>query len=608
MSDWYAQREGFHSILAGLDMGMPGEILVNTPGQTLFASELTKSVMNGSVPLERLDDMAMRIVAAYYQVGQDDPKRFPVRKPNFSSWTREEKDVKYHGAGEGEEVVVNQYVDVREDHHLLARQIAVDGTVLVKNVDNILPLPHAPDAWTGKSIGLYGEDLGDPLQPGYPNFCPDRGCNKGSLGSGYGSGAVEFETFSSPLTVLTSAFTKLGAKVSSIPSNHPSALPTIAADAGKQDLCLIFINADAGEGFIVDPVSGWQGDRLHLNPQNNGEALVQTIAKACDRSIVILHTVGPTILESFISHPSIRAVLIAHLPGQESGSALEALLFGHTSPSGKLPYTIARSASDYGPHSSIIATPNAEIPQSTFYEGLLVDYRRFDYYNITPRYAFGFGLTYTRFSLSSPSLTTILPRTPDGLPPPPPEPLEPITLASEIPSAIDVLFPKNFGRRFKNYFYPYLTSTDEIRSKNPLPRPDGYTRTPAAPGPGEGGNPALWDVIARVEATLSNTGEREGREVIQVYVELPEDETDKKIVVGGEKDQSMGITPKRVLRGFEKVGVEKGGKVRVGVDLRRRDLSYWDVVEEEWVVPKGGIKIWVGTSSAVDDLQLAGVY
>ena len=76
-SDWLGQRSGVASALSGLDMTMPGDGLRWQDGSGLWGMELTKAVLNTSVPMERLNDMTMRIVAAWYQLGQDDKKEWP---------------------------------------------------------------------------------------------------------------------------------------------------------------------------------------------------------------------------------------------------------------------------------------------------------------------------------------------------------------------------------------------------------------------------------------------------------------------------------------------------------------------------------------------------
>ena len=84
------------------------------------------------------------------------------------------------------------------------------------------------------------------------------------------------------------------------------------------------------------------------------------------------------------------AVLLAHLPGSESGSSLVDILFGDVSPSGRLPYTIGRRIEDYG--TEILFEPNGPIPQQDFEEGLYIDYRWFDKHDLSPRFEFGAGL------------------------------------------------------------------------------------------------------------------------------------------------------------------------------------------------------------------------
>jgi len=560
---------------------MPGNILHDNGGYSLFGANLTAAAMNSTVPLERLDDMVLRVVAAWYQMSQDNKSKFPEEKPNFSSWTDEKEDFIYHGAGEGERGVVNQYVKVQSDHWKTARQIAVEGTVLVKN-SGILPLQRGK--FGGKSIGIYGEDAGPEDQEGFPNFCKDRGCTKGSLGSGWGSGAVEYAVFHSPLTELKRAFNSCADDVpnfTAITDNGETA--HIAKSASSQDLCFAFINSNAGEGYITDPLTGVAGDRNDLYAQRGGDNVAKAVARNCGNTIVIVHAVGPVILEKWIDIPGVKAVILAHLPGQESGKALAQILFGDANPSGKLPYTIGKSLKDYGPGAQIMYHPNAEVPQQTFKEGFEVDYRYFDKHAITPRYPFGYGLSYTSFSISSPKLVQHIPKT--AFPPPRPDTITPPTIQSSLPPVSEVLFPKNF-KRILHYIYPYLSSASEIFSRHPVSYPkDYFTTRPLSPaGGGEGGNPALWDVVASLEVAVKNTGDVAGAEVAQLYIGFPEVE---------------GVQfPVRVLRGFEKVHLEKGDEKKVTFEIRRRDLSFWDVEAQNWRMPtKGKFTLRVGNSS-----------
>ncbi|EGG12872.1 family 3 glycoside hydrolase [Melampsora larici-populina 98AG31] len=94
------------------------------------------------------------------------------------------------------------------------------------------------------------------------------------------------------------------------------------------------------------------------------------------------------------------------------------------------------------------------------------------------------------------------------------------------------------------------------------------------------------DTALVVNFMIQNTGSVDGHEVAQLYLGFP----------------ASVQEPVRVLRGFERVMVKAGGKVQVSIKLRVIDISIWDVVRQEWVVPQGTIKVWVGSSSR--DLKL----
>ncbi|KAF8442788.1 family 4 carbohydrate esterase [Kalaharituber pfeilii] len=564
MSDWLAQMSGVASALAGMDMAMPGDGFWWDDRNTFWGHHLTRSVVNGSLPYERLDDMTTRIVATWYKFGQD--KGFPT--PNFSSWTKNSTGRIYEGSFEPPYGVVNQHIDVRGDHHLIARQVAAEGTVLLKNEGNVLPLKRR-----AQKIGIYGSDAG----PGNgPNACADRGCNQGTLAVGWGSGATEFEYLITPLQAIQKQAEQDGSSLSVILDNNRTA--EMREDAAMQDICLAFINSDAGEGYIV--WNGNVGDRNDLHAQLNGDELVLAVAKNCRNTVVVVHSVGPIIMEKWINHRNVRAVVWANLPGQESGNALVDVLYGYINPSGKLPYTIGRSLEDYGPTAGVMYVPNGTPPQQDFTEGLYIDYRYFDKHSIRPRFEFGFGLSYTTFSLSSIKVTKLAPRTP--LPAPRPALRAPLEYNSTVPNPEEALFPPGF-KRINRMLYPYLESANI--TYGPYPYPAGYGTPPhhSQAGGGEGGNPALWEDLYAVTVQVRNTGRVAGAEVPQLYISFP-----------GAKQVDF---PVRQLRGFEKVWLQPGEKKEVTFKLKRRDLSYWDVVRQNWVIPESRIKVSVGTSS-----------
>lgn len=373
MSDWGAQQSGVASTLAGLDMTMPGDGLRFSDGLSLWGPELTRSIMNGSVPLERLNDMVTRIVAAWYQLGQDDPTKFDNSGPNFSSWTKDKMGTMAPGSKTVQDTVeVNKFVNVQGDHKEIARAVAREGTVLLKN-DNLLPIDRMgfTDAkrdlrkrHEGKlKIGVFGEDAG----PGKgPNACVDRACNQGTLASGWGSGAVDFPYLVPPVAPLRDGFNTSKVQFSEYLTNQPA----FSSDSTilDQDVCIVFANADAGEGFVR-----WEnvaGDRPDLLLQKGGDDLIVNVAKGCGGGagevLVVIHAVGPVVMEKWIDLPNVKAVILANLPGQESGNALADIIFGDESPSGHLPYTIGKSLADYGPGGQILYLPNGVVPQQDF--------------------------------------------------------------------------------------------------------------------------------------------------------------------------------------------------------------------------------------------------
>lgn len=97
VSDWGAQHSGVVSANTGLDMSMPGDIVLGSL-TSYWGSNLTESVKNGSVSEERLDDMVERIIAAYFLLDQD--KDYP--EVNFDSF-------RLSGSN-------NSHVDVQDDH------------------------------------------------------------------------------------------------------------------------------------------------------------------------------------------------------------------------------------------------------------------------------------------------------------------------------------------------------------------------------------------------------------------------------------------------------------------------------------------------------------
>ncbi|KAF2492368.1 beta-glucosidase-like protein [Lophium mytilinum] len=570
MSDWLAQISGVPSALAGLDMSMPGDGLVPLLGDSYWMYELSRAVLNGSVPVDRLNDMATRILATWFQMGQDE--NYP--DPNFSTNTLDAMGPLYPGALFSPSGVVNEFVDVQGSHAVICRDIARDAITMLKNTNSTLPLK------ANSTLKIFGTDA--QKNPDGINSCSDQGCDKGTLGMGWGSGSARYPYLDSPTDAITN-------RTSNFVFYNTDSFPS-SAKAAAGDIALVFINADSGENYIT--VENNPGDRTSagLHAWHSGDDLVKSAAAVYDTVIVIVHTVGPILLEEWIDLPSVKSVLFAHLPGQEAGQSLTSILFGEVSPSGHLPYTIPHTESEYPESVSLLEFELGQ-PQDTFTEGLYIDYRHFNKEGIKPRYAFGYGMSYTTFAFTNATVTAITPMS--SLPPDRPSKGSPPVYSMAIPPASEAYWPSNFNRIWR-YLYSWLEKSDAdaaAKSANTTKYsyPAGYS-TVQKPGPAaggaQGGNPALWDVAYNVSVTVTNTGNHTGKAVAQLYVQFPE-----------------GIaydTPIIQLRDFEKTSTLGPGESEVlNLSVTRKDLSVWDAVMQNWLVAGvgGDYTLWIGDSS-----------
>lgn len=447
VSDWGALHGGAAAALAGLDMAMPG-------AGNFWGGNLTQAAKNGTVPEARIDDMVIRTIASYYQLGQDNgfpspgvgmPLDLAKPHPIVDARNTSSKSVLFDGA--------------------------VEGHVLLKNKDKALPLKaprllsifgysaKAPDQNTiggGLSPWAWGVESFD-YDDFFSGFAAGEVGNhtaiaiNGTIISGGGSGAVSMSLVSTPFDAISQRAydddTVLYWDLSS---------PTPNIDAAS-DACLVIVNAFASEGL----------DRPNLHDDYT-DGLIKHVADACNNTIVVFHNAGPRLVDTFIDHPNVTGLIFAHLPGQDSGRALVSILYGESNPSGKLPYTVARNESDYGDvlQPSLPEGQFALFPQSNFTEGTLVDYRHFDARNITPRFEFGFGLSYTTFNYSN---------------------------------------------------LVVVKANSSTSSSNATLNTGEFPTGPIA----EGGQADLWDVLVTVSADVTNTGDADGAEVAQLYVSIP---------------------------------------------------------------------------------------
>ncbi|KOS17064.1 putative beta-glucosidase F [Escovopsis weberi] len=579
MTDWLAHMSGVASALAGLDMDMPGDTQIPFFGNSYWMYELTRSALNGSVPMDRLNEAATRIIAAWYQMGQD--QGFP--HTNFDTNSKEAFNPLYPAAWPASPSgITNEFVRAQADHDVIARQIAQEGITLLKNQGNVLPLSK------GQPLKVFGTDAQQ--NPDGLNSCRDRNCNKGTLGEGWGSGTVDYMYMDDPISAIKAdSQNVVYYNTDTFPSNSIPK-PT------DQDIAVVFVNSDSGENTYT--VEGNHGDRdasgLYL--WHGGDELIQKAAANYKTVIVVIHTVGPIILEKWHDLPSVKAILVAHLPGQEAGRSLTNVLFGRTSPCGHLPYSITKKETDLPSSVTTLIDSEAFLAQAqdSFTEGLYIDYRYLNKQGIKPRYAFGHGLSYTTFAFSNVSIAKgvqMSPFPPSAVP----RGSSSLNYSQAIPDAQQAVLPAGL-RPILRYIYSHLSRSDAdaaIRDgqTKTYPYPPGYStqqKPGARAGGGEGGNPVLWDVAYTVTLTVTNTGATyPGKVAVQAYLQFP--------TAPGSPE-----TPVIQLRDFEKTReLAPGESTTVTLTLTRKDLSVWDVGAQDWRIPAvdGAYKVWLGRAS-----------
>ncbi|KAF4337518.1 glycoside hydrolase family 3 domain protein [Fusarium beomiforme] len=149
--------------------------------------------------------------------------------------------------------------------------------------------------------------------------------------------------------------------------------------ASWADLSIVVVNDDWTEGA---------DSNIGLQLPSGQDELISKIASASSKTLVVLGT-NSAILMPWIE--KVEGILEMWYPGQQVGLALERILYGDISPSGKLPLTFPKTLED-----AIQITSDLDVH---FNEGLNVGYKKFDKYHIQPLFPFGFGLTYSSFSL-----------------------------------------------------------------------------------------------------------------------------------------------------------------------------------------------------------------
>ena len=446
MTDWWAtQNRGVKqpttekAIKAGLTLEMPIPIL--------YEKELLLENYNkGKFTETDIDELIRRLLRVYILVGMFE---------NKEDLPKGERNTK--------------------KHQELARRMAEEGIVLLKNEKQLLPL----NINEINTIAVLG-----------PNV--NRKFGRMLLG---GAAAV---TPPYEITPLKGLKEKCKRRIK------------IIKDPSKSDIVLLFmgLNHDSqikltSEKTIEDkPEFGKESegvDRTEFGLPTAQVKLIKKIIEINPNTVVCLNNANPISMEEWIENA--HTILEVWYPGMEGGRAIANVLFGDVNPSGKIPLTFPKKLKDSPAHKSTKTFPGENL-KVYYEEGIYVGYRYFEKENLEPLFPFGYGLSYTTFEIEN---------------------------ASSDKSMLN----------------------------------------------------SIEDSL-KITVEVINTGDRAGSEVIQVYSEAPTKEIDR---------------PFKELVGFEKIFLKKGEKKNVEIQIKAKDLSFYDIEKADWRIKQGQHILHIGNSS-----------
>ncbi len=362
MSDWWATHSTEEAANSGLDQEQPNQ---------QYFSLLGQAIQDAEVPQSRLDNMVHRILRAMFQVGLFD----------------------YPHAIQPIPAAVDAAV---------AKEAEELGAVLLKNQDDQLPL----DPGTVQSIAVIGSHAdvavlsgGGSAQVWPVGAISDGACTyqpTSPCPNPPGWAQVVWDP-SSPLNAIRAMAPRANVRFA-----DGSDLAAAAALASSSRAAIVIVSQWGSEG--MDRTTLGLVDLVDKTPIDQ-DALVAAVAKANPHTIVVIVSDGP-ILMPWLNQVS--AVLEAWFPGQQGAEAIADLLFGTANPSGKLPVTFPASDSQL-PRPDIPQPPDSTTPfDVNYFEGYDVGYKWFETQNLTPLFSFGFGLSYTTFSITDADLANNL--------------------------------------------------------------------------------------------------------------------------------------------------------------------------------------------------------
>jgi len=340
VTDWGAARRTSGAtacIQAGLNLEMPGKFL----SKVMTPKNVQTALNKGEINEEDLNYIIRPLLRTFIRVGLLEEKK----------------------------ELVDNILDIPE-HQEVAKQVAEESMVLLKNKDNFLPL----NIHKIKKIAILGPNanrlFGKPFRGGSSAVVPPREITPYEGIAKYIDGKVE-----------------------------------IISKPEEADIVLLFVGLNHGGHILMNLLLKKEGDteggdRKHYGLPIKQQKLVhQTLLKNPNTVVILIAGSPIDVSEWFNDAP---AILNAWYPGMMGGNALARVIFGEINPSGKLPVTYPKKLEEHPAHKSEKRFPG-DLKEFKIYfeEGIYVGYRFFDKNRVEPFFPFGYGLSYTSFKMSN---------------------------------------------------------------------------------------------------------------------------------------------------------------------------------------------------------------
>lgn len=363
MTDFiFGMRDSKKAALAGQDVEMPFDMI--------HRQHLRGLVERGEVPVERIDDAALRVLRQQIRFAQGrEPREYPL------------------------DVVGS------EAHRKIAREAAEKAIVLLKNEGALLPLkPVAKVAVIGKlaAVPNTGDGGSSNTRPSYV-VTPFQGLQSALTGQA----EVVYDDGSDPtraaqiaseadVVVLVVGYThqdegeyvspdSMAELAKNFPPPTPEEMPYAQA-----------MMANMGASHSVPNAMPPGGDRKLLTLHPDDETLIQAVAASNPRTVVAMMGGSAIITENW--RAQVPAILMLWYPGMEGGHAFADILLGKVNPSGKLPCIFPARSEDL---------PYYDMNAKAITYDLWHGYRKLERDGAVPAFPFGFGLSYTTFEFAN---------------------------------------------------------------------------------------------------------------------------------------------------------------------------------------------------------------